>query len=508
MLRYFRLTTRLYRRLRRVRFFWLGAVLVTLHCVGSNALYDPPGGKGFWARKSDLGSNDSSFYRVTSVYVAGSKNASIYVEAKKDVSKSTIDGLLGAFENNIVPVEHLWYATPTDVDGNGKAILLLLDIQDGYQSGGGYIAGYFDPINHYSEAAVSAANSKYHSNHAEMLYIDTYPGLDSALRKGDLTQIYATVAHEYQHLLQFGKYYTGEQGDIEPAWVDEGLAEISSDLAGFGPQLGRANNFRSALLNNTSLIKEPTSFMLDNYATSYIYFRYLADVYGLGGIAAIFKNNQIGVAGVNEALQAVDPGLTGAGLCNETSALTYKYFSCSYRYMWAAMVSGSLGDQPTAAKVHFNTNASTFQLGSGGNFNYALRPASSSYAQELANSLLAGASAASGTQISGALQSYAPKLIRTNGTYTDTNFNAGNGAGLTIVAGPTFFVVFNHDANTAVTHSGLIVDNLNIAPGETLTGEAATMTVEESAPAAAPIEAQKLHWHFPLQNEMREFLQP
>jgi hypothetical protein len=49
----------------------------------------------------------------------------------------------------------------------------------------------------------------------------------------------ATLAHEYQHLLQFGKYYRSEQDDIEPTWLDEGLAEISSDLTGFRPA-GRA----------------------------------------------------------------------------------------------------------------------------------------------------------------------------------------------------------------------------------------------------------------------------
>ncbi|MBX3721405.1 MAG: hypothetical protein KF713_06160 [Turneriella sp.] len=469
-------------------------------------MYNPPGGKGFWARRSDLNSGDSSFYRVTSMFAASSKNAEIYTEAKRDVPKSAIDGLLAAFESNVVPVEHLWYTTPTDVDGSGKIILLLLDIQDGYQAGGGYIAGYFDPINHYTEAAVNSTNSKYHSNHAEMLYLDTYPGLEDALRKNNLTQFYATLAHEYQHLLQFGKYYRGDQNDVEPPWVDEGLAEVSSDLTGYGPQTGRANNFRSALLNGTSLIKETNSFMLDNYATAYVYFRYLADVYGLGGIASIFKNNQIGVAGVNAGIEAVDSGLVGGGLCNETSGLTYKHFSCSYRYMWAAMLSGNLGDQPTVAKIHFNSNASSFTLGGAGNYTYALKPATTAYSQELTNTLAAGSYAASSSQISGALQSYAVKLMKINGTYTDTNFTSG-GTGLTIVAGPQYFAVFNHDVSTSVTHGAAISDQLTTLTGEVTPASLQTITADAPGGASAPLDQQKLHWHFPLQPEMREFLQ-
>ncbi|HMV36035.1 MAG TPA: hypothetical protein PKD60_09085, partial [Turneriella sp.] len=237
-------------------------IFIALHCAGSDAMYDPPGGKGFWARKSDLTTGKTSFYRVTSMFAAASAHANLYVEAKQEVPKSSIDGLLAAFENNIVPVEHVWFTTPTDVDQNGKVILLLLDIQDGYRDGSssGYIAGYFDPLNHYSDASVNALNSQYHSNQAEMLYLDTYPA--------DVTRsaFFSTLAHEYQHLLQFGKYYKGDQDDIEPTWIDEGLSEVSSDLTGFGPQVSRANTFRSALINSTSLIREPAQFGLEHYA--------------------------------------------------------------------------------------------------------------------------------------------------------------------------------------------------------------------------------------------------
>lgn len=471
----------------------------TLHCVGSNALYDPPGGKGFWARRSDLSSGDSSFYRVTAMFAASSKNAEIYTEAKNEVSKTSIDGLLNAFENSIVPVEHLWFTTPTDVDNNGKIILLLLDIQDGYKVGGGYIAGYFDPINHYSETSVSAVNSKYHSNHAEMLYLDTYPA--------DVTKtsFFATLAHEYQHLLQFGKYYKGEQADTEPSWVDEGLAEVSSDLTGFGPQTGRANNFRSALLNGTSLIKEPGAFLLDNYATSYIYFRYVADVYGLGGISAIFRSNLTGVAGVNAGIQSSDSGLTSGSVCKDTSGFTYPHFSCSYRFMWAALISGTPGDQPTSAKIRFNSPAAAFSLGSGSTYDYALKPATSAYRQELMNTLTSGSYSSSTNSDSGALQSYSPKLVKINGSNTDTNFSTG-GAGLTIVAGTSYYVVFNHDVSTTTTHGANIVDN--ITTGENPPLQVQSAPVEEAVVTAAPLETRKLHWHFPLRADMREFLQP
>lgn len=470
-----------------------------MNCVGSDALYDPPGGKGFWARKSDLSSSDSSFYRVTAMFAASSKHADVYVEAKSGgaaVASSSVDNLLAAFENNIVPVEHVWYTTPTDVDSSGKVILLLLDIQDGYQPGGGYIAGYFDPINHFSEASVNALDSKYHSNFAEMLYLDTYPA--------DITRtsFFATLAHEYQHLLQFGKYYRSEQEDIEPTWLDEGLAEVSSDLTGFGPQTGRANSFRTAILNKTSLIREPDRFLLDNYATSYMYFKYLADVYGLGGISAIFRNNALGVTSVNAALQSLDPNLTTA--CGNGASHSLPYFNCSYIFMWGSLVRGNIGDAATGANVRYNTDASSYALLAGTTYTYKMDASSVAFRDELTSSLANGSYGPSSNSNTGALQSYAPVLYKIQAGLPAPNFQTCSSCGLTLVAGTNYFVVFNHDPNTAGTRSATVVDSVQQSvTSESLSGE----DLLAAGQGDQPLEQRALHWHFRLNPNLREFLE-
>jgi hypothetical protein len=470
-------------------------VLMLAHCAGSDAMYDPPGGKGFWARKSDLATGKTTFYRVTSMFAAASAHANLYVEANRDVAKSSIDGLLAAFENNIVPVEHVWFTTPTDVDQNGKVILLLLDIQDGYREGStsGYIAGYFDPLNHYSDASVNALNKEYHSNQAEMLYLDTYPA--DVTRTG----FFATLAHEYQHLLQFGKYYKGEQNDIEPTWIDEGLSEVSSDLTGFGPQVSRANTFRSALINSTSLIREPAQFGLEHYASTYMYFRYLADAYGLGLISAIFQQNQVGLAGVNSAIQGSDSELLT--LCRNNSGLTYPYFGCTYRYMWGTLLSATgPGGSPTSTHVVYNmVNEGNLQVGTK---TYQLDVSNSSFLNEITQTLLGGSYNSSGQ--TGALQSYAPRLYKNNGTGPNPGFSgcSTNPCGLTAIVGATYFVIFNHDANTSVTHSATVVDSLQPSG-----------SIEPAAPlpeagAETPLEHRAMHWHFPLPRTQLELLKP
>ncbi len=478
------------------KLLWL-PVLVVLHCAGSDAMYDPPGGKGFWARKSDLTTGKTTFYRVTSMFAAASAHANLYVEAKREVPKSSIDGLLAAFENNIVPVEHVWFTTPTDVDQNGKVILLLLDIQDGYREGSstGYIAGYFDPLNHYSDASVNALNSQYHSNQAEMLYLDTYPA--------DVTRtaFFATLAHEYQHLLQFGKYYKGDQDDIEPTWIDEGLSEVSSDLTGFGPQVSRANTFRSALINSTSLIREPAQFGLEHYANTYIYFRYLADVYGLGLIASIFNDNATGLPGVNGTINRADANLTN--ICGNTVSHSYRHFDCSYRFMWAAMIAGNIGDSPTGTIVRHNGTADS-TLGASGSFTYRLNGSNLQFSQELANSLLNGSFDATTSRTTGALQSYSPLLAKKHLALPDPNFQLCSDCRLTLIQGSSYYVVFNSDVNTSATHSATIVDSLQPSPG----GATETAQPLPDPVTETPLEHRAMHWHFPVPKAQLELLSP
>lgn len=495
------MTPALYARPGSVRLAWLTILILPalLNCVGSDALYDPPGGRGFWARKSDLNSTDWSFYRATAMFAASSANAEIYVEAKNgnSVPSASVDGLLAAFENNIVPIEHVWYTTPTDVDRSGKVILLLLDIQDGYREGsaGGYIAGYFDPINQFSEVSVNALDSKYHSNFGEMLYLDTYPADITS------TSFFATLAHEYQHLLQFGKYYRGEQSDIEPTWIDEGLSEVTSDLTGFGPQRGRAQGLRTALLNKTSLIREPDRFLLDNYAMSYIYFRYLSDAYGIGAISAIFRDNQIGLPGVNTAIGGIDPALTT--VCGNASGLTYPYFGCSYRFMWGALVRNVIGDAATGADVRYNSSTLT-NLTAGATYTYKIDASNTKFAQDLTDTLANGSYGPISNQTTGALQSYAPMLFKVSAGLPAPNFQTCVACGLTLVGGMSYYVVFNHDANTAATRSATVVDSIqqNIVADP----QAGASLIAEGA-GEIPLEHRAMHWHFKMTPQVMDYLQ-
>ena len=89
------------------------------------------------------------------------------------------------------------------------------------------VAGYFDPGDF-----VDAQSSEY-SNEADILFVQP-PG-----RMIPIHSIYGTLAHEFQHLLNFAaKYYLpstqGKSPVREELWLDEGLAHFTEEAVGYG----------------------------------------------------------------------------------------------------------------------------------------------------------------------------------------------------------------------------------------------------------------------------------
>jgi hypothetical protein len=240
----------------------------------------------FWARDTD-----DNWYTVEAVKRDDGTKCVIYTDILATIEDSVVPGIQTAYDTDSTGIDDKItgvFGEFSDKDDNGKVILLLLDIKDGYDpvSGGGYVAGYFDETHMYD------TETEPFSNEADMLFIDTYPGLydweDNGL--GDeLSQLCSTVAHELQHLINFSRtVLIGKaQKDL---WINEGLSTAAEYI------YNQADTSRIEYFNDSNTLingqygtipygnnffvwegywEKAYGDVLADYATAYLFFRWL-----------------------------------------------------------------------------------------------------------------------------------------------------------------------------------------------------------------------------------------
>jgi hypothetical protein len=145
--------------------------------------------------------------------------------------------LAQAFEERVWPAIAGTFGPSSDVDGNGK-LLVLLTHELGAHLNGGWLIGYFGNADLVRARDDSPDCSKGGSNHGEIVYLnDPRNGAANGYAAGDLfASVYpATLAHELQHLLNFGRRCLARACDgPEETWINEALSKVAEDLAGFG----------------------------------------------------------------------------------------------------------------------------------------------------------------------------------------------------------------------------------------------------------------------------------
>jgi hypothetical protein len=166
--------------------------------------------------------------------------------AQPDLERSA-----GVFESHTYPVIHTYFGTEPSpgVDGDPHIVFLLGNVPG--------VAAYFSSADAYPQAV----NPR--SNEHEMIYVNL-----NALRPGQ-TSFDSTIAHEFQHMVHFGRCPTQE------SWVDEGSAELASRVAGFeGPPPQAFMAHPDVQLTTWST--EPSE-VARHYQAAYLFVRYTAE---------------------------------------------------------------------------------------------------------------------------------------------------------------------------------------------------------------------------------------
>ncbi|GHV75843.1 hypothetical protein AGMMS49942_06640 [Spirochaetia bacterium] len=238
--------------------------------------------KHFWASRI----TDSSWYLLTAQQLAEGTHCIVYADITAGITPTMGAAVAAKYDTYIHNQITDAFGDIEDVDGNGKVIILMLDIIDGYTGSGGYSAGYFQGYQMYQRSVIRP-----YSNEADMLYMDTYPGFNP----GNQQNFYSTIAHELQHLIEFSQLEAKSKA-AKDLWINEGLSTAAEYIYGTGTgspahQQARIDYFNAGFAPNgnpkTSIPMGNNFFVWDgyweqeygdvlaDYATAYLFFQWL-----------------------------------------------------------------------------------------------------------------------------------------------------------------------------------------------------------------------------------------
>lgn len=293
-------------------------------------------------------------YQINATLLYSGSKANVWVNNSQLTQKQAED-LGKEFDEGIHPVITNHFAGESDVNEDGKINILAYDIQDGFNGSGGYVAGYFYPGDLY--------NIPY-SNQSEIFYVDTYPLMGTGAAK-DPSASYETLAHEFQHMVNFNQnvFIEGDEDGMD-IWLDEALAMAAEEVYTGQPLTDRIDyyNYSNSIARGHSLLYwDNNGDTLANYSLSYLFGQYVKLQANKGN--AIFKeilkdSNNDYRAVENVMKMYVDSSLTfGKTMTNFRGALLLKQQDGPY---------GFKGEQAfNELQPQLYTGASTYLRGGG-----------------------------------------------------------------------------------------------------------------------------------------------
>ncbi|HVO34647.1 MAG TPA: hypothetical protein VMT21_03710, partial [Gemmatimonadales bacterium] len=298
------------------------------------------------------------------------------------------------FDQTLFPIDTTAFGAPTDIDGNGRVIVLMSGVVNGATptatcNSSGFVAGFFNPEDYAPTA------SDPNSNQGEIFYTilpDSSGQYSCAHTLGDLEYVVPpTFLHELQHLIDFGQHVVVAGGSPLSSWLDEGLSIAAEELGSLHYELqcpGTACRTNPTQLFPDSsqpfiqgffydsyefaLLPDTASILLENDADggfswrggAWLLVRWMADQKGNGILRQLEQGPDHGVAAIAQVMgepfpQAfADFGLalytdSLPGLPRGTAPAADRFVTRNLRQMWGRLyaTSGGTADIPLAMPV-------------------------------------------------------------------------------------------------------------------------------------------------------------
>lgn len=291
-----------------------------------------------------------SRYSTSFTCRAVGNNCYIFVEDSlwgSRVNQTGVDSVLKAFDERtpanpskgIYQMDVTAFGNPPDVDDDSKIIILILNILDGYNGNGGFIAGYFDPYNELLNYSTS--------NKAEVYYLDANP--INLTTVGGIQLGMSTAAHEFQHMINFNYHSSGGQ----TTFINESCSMLAELYCGYP-------TYNLSLYGNETNYyllgwRDDNTLVLNDYSRAQRFALYLWDQFGINIFKYIVQSPSYdGIPLYNYALQQIGSAKTFDDVFNDWLIANYlndTTVSRTYGYDYPGLYRSH-------ATTYYNPNAS------------------------------------------------------------------------------------------------------------------------------------------------------
>lgn len=307
------------------------------------------------------------------------QNVLVYLDtlAQLDYSDADITTFGTLFDESLYAAIRGSFGDPSDIDGNGRIIIVLSPIVNALVSNAecatsGYVRGFF-----YSHDLGSSAPT---SNNGEVFYAivpDPTGRWSCEHTKAEaLAATPPTFVHEFQHMISYAQHVIERDGASEMPWLNEGLSHLAEELGSlyferkYPPPAGRSSpsqifpdsasafitpNLRYAhrfLFLSTSysiLSCAPGSFCsLPERAAAWLFLRWLGDQKGDDIFRRLDQTRLTGEANIEAAAGEPLSTLFGnfvtalwadslVGIRRDAVAPQYRFHSRNFRVLYRAL---------------------------------------------------------------------------------------------------------------------------------------------------------------------------
>jgi immune inhibitor A len=235
------------------------------------------------------------YYTINATVRYVTPHAYWYVKDGFSVNQRFLEASANRFETHVYPTNRRVFGPETPpgslgIDNDPRITVLIAPISG--------VGGYFSSSDTYPRVVNP------YSNQRDMIYMSVVPEAGSG---GRYNYFEATLAHEFQHMIEWGQK---RQRDV---WLDEGSSEVASFVNGYD---AGGSDFSFVLEPDTQLntwtdIEDSSP----HYGASYLFLRYLMERYGGEGfMSALMKQDGLGAKAIDAVVKRAggNAGFEGA----------------------------------------------------------------------------------------------------------------------------------------------------------------------------------------------------